>query len=57
VRSLNFVDSSGLMAILKGRKMLHELGGGLEIRGATGVVGRVIEITGLRELLSSDGRQ
>jgi anti-anti-sigma factor len=57
VREVSFVDSSGLMAILKGREMLHGLGGGLEVRGATGVVERVIDMTGLTELLSTDGRQ
>jgi anti-sigma B factor antagonist len=53
--ALQFIDSSGLRAILKGRELLEGRGGGIAISGASGIVERVIDMTGLNGLLSREG--
>jgi hypothetical protein len=43
--SAGALDSSGLRVILKAREALESVGGAIEIRGAPGVVERVIDMT------------
>lgn len=50
---LRFLDSSGISALLVARKALAKSGCVLELRGAQGVVRRVLEVTGLAHLLTS----
>jgi anti-anti-sigma factor len=54
VANLTFVDSTGLRAILAGREKLQAEGASLVLEGASGVVERVLDMTGLRGLLASD---
>ena len=49
---LTFVDSTGLRVILAGRERLQGIGATLALDGASGVVERVLEMTGLRGLLA-----
>jgi len=49
---LKFLDSSGIAAILSARQQIIDAGHGFELRGAKGIVRRVLEITGLTFLLS-----
>jgi anti-anti-sigma factor len=51
VSQLTFVDSTGLRVILAGRERLQAAGATLTLEGASGVVDRVLEMTGLRGLL------
>lgn len=53
VSRLTFVDSTGLRAILAGRENLQAAGATLALDGASGVVERVLEMTGLRGLLAN----
>jgi stage II sporulation protein AA (anti-sigma F factor antagonist) len=48
---LTFLDSSGLRALLSGRKALGDVNVSLVIEQASPAVERVLEITGTRELL------
>ncbi len=48
---VDFVDSSGLRTVLRAEQQLHEAGGELVVRGMSGAVERVLEITGLLERL------
>ena len=52
---LDFLDSSGITAILTARKEVVARGGTLVLDAANGIVRRVLEITGLSTLLR-DGR-
>jgi anti-anti-sigma factor len=52
VSRLTFVDSTGLRVILAGRERLQTVGATLALDGASGVVERVLEMTGLRSLLA-----
>jgi anti-anti-sigma factor len=52
VSRLTFVDSTGLRVILAGRERLQTIGATLVLDGASGVVERVLEMTGLRGLLA-----
>jgi anti-sigma B factor antagonist len=52
VSRLTFVDSTGLRVILAGRERLQTIGATLALEGASGVVERVLEMTGLRGLLA-----
>jgi anti-anti-sigma factor len=52
VGRLTFVDSTGLRVILAGRESLQAEGATLTLEGASGVVERVLEMTGLRGLLA-----
>jgi anti-anti-sigma factor len=53
VSDLTFVDSTGLRAILAGREQLQASGATLTLDGASGVVERVLDMTGLRGLLAN----
>jgi anti-sigma B factor antagonist len=52
VSGLTFLDSSGLRAILSARNELQSTGATLVLEGVTGTVERVLDATGLRELLT-----
>ena len=52
VSRLTFLDSTGLRVILAGRESLQGAGATLALDGASGVVERVLEMTGLRGLLA-----
>jgi stage II sporulation protein AA (anti-sigma F factor antagonist) len=49
---LNFLDSSGLRALLSAREQLHQAGATLQISAVSPAVDRVLEITGTRTLLT-----
>ena len=49
---LTFTDSSGIAALLAARRTITADGSGFVLRGASGVVRRVFEITGLAQLLA-----
>lgn len=49
---LEFCDSSGIAALLAARSRVTEDGRSFEIRGATGIVRQVFEVTGLSSLLT-----
>ncbi len=49
--NLEFIDSSGLAALLRARRRLEESGQSLEIRGAQGATRRVFEAAGLADVL------
>lgn len=48
---LQFIDSSGINALLQLREQLAARGGRLTVTGATPTVRRVLEITGLLDVL------
>lgn len=48
---VGYMDSTGLRAILIARQRIDENGGTLDITAASNIVQRLIEITGLTELL------
>ena len=48
---LDFLDSSGVHALIKGYHASNAAGGSLTVRGATGGVARVLYITGVAEVL------
>jgi anti-anti-sigma factor len=48
---LEFIDSSGLAALLRARRRIEEAGQRLEIRGAQGATRRVFEAAGLADVL------
>lgn len=53
---VEFLDSSGLRALVHGARMVEEGGGRLLVEGASGAVERVLELTDvLRRLSISDG--
>jgi anti-sigma B factor antagonist len=54
VSELTFIDSTGLRALLAGREKLHATTASFVLEGATGVVERVLELTGLRDRLSDE---
>ena len=49
---LSFLDSSGIAALLGARKRILAAGHEIEMRGAQGMVRRVLELTGLTHLLA-----
>lgn len=49
---LSFLDSSGIAALLGARSEILAAGKDFRLRGARGVVRRVLEVTGLEQLLS-----
>ena len=49
---LQFIDSTGITALVAARKEVIALGHGFEVLGASGMVRRVFEITGLVRFLS-----
>jgi anti-sigma B factor antagonist len=48
---LEFIDSSGLSALLRARRRIEEAGQHLEIRGAQGATRRAFEAAGLADVL------
>jgi anti-anti-sigma factor len=52
---LRFLDSSGVHALVKGYHAAAGSGGSLTVRNATGVVARVLHITGVAEALGMAG--
>ena len=48
---LHFLDSSGIAALLSARGEITQAGHDFELRGAQGIVRRVLELTGLAFLL------
>lgn len=44
---VNFIDSSGLSALIRGRNAAHEAGRELFVRNASGPVATVLAVTGL----------
>lgn len=48
---LEFIDSSGLSALLRARRRIEAVGQHLEIRGARGATRRVFEAAGLADAL------
>ncbi len=50
---LRFLDSSGIAALLSARSEIVERGHGFEMRGAQGIVRRVLDVTGLSFLLTT----
>jgi anti-anti-sigma factor len=51
---LNFIDSSGLRALLGAREQLEEAGATLQVTNLSPAVDRVLGMTGTRELLAGD---
>jgi anti-anti-sigma factor len=51
---LTFCDSTGIAAFVRGDNLAAAAGGWLRITGATGRVARVLEVTGLAEVLSHE---
>lgn len=49
---LEFLDSSGIAALLTARSDIVDRGHSFELRGAQGIVRRVLEVTGLTFLLA-----
>ena len=52
---LTFCDSNGIAALIAGYEACRAAGGQFHIRGETGAVARVLEISGVRTVLSSNG--
>jgi anti-anti-sigma factor len=51
LEQLRFLDSSGVHALVKGYHAAAGAGGSLTVRNATGVVARVLHITGVADAL------
>jgi len=52
LRRLTFCDSVGLSALIHGYQACSRAGGALRVIGATGMVDRLLRLTGVRELLT-----
>ncbi|GGR74941.1 anti-sigma factor antagonist [Micromonospora fulviviridis] len=52
---LTFCDSTGIAAFVRGDNLAAAAGGWLRITGATGRVARVLQMTGLAEVLRYEG--
>ena len=50
-QGLSFADSAGLRALLLARKQAEEQGVGLRLSRVSEALGRLLEMTGLREIL------
>jgi anti-anti-sigma factor len=50
---VGFCDSSGLSALVRTRNRLDEVGGAVGLVGATPIVQRVLDISGLTEVLGA----
>jgi anti-anti-sigma factor len=48
---LTFIDAAGIAALLSARRQISARGHELQLRGATGIVRRVFESVGLKELV------
>jgi anti-sigma B factor antagonist len=53
LRLLTFCDSVGLSALIHGYRACQNAGGTLRITGDTGLVSRLLTMTGVRELLTA----
>ncbi|MGH9027897.1 MAG: STAS domain-containing protein [Acidimicrobiia bacterium] len=53
VAEMSFIDSSGLRVLVQGRRRATEAGGALALRQPSDTVVRLLELTGLRELLEA----
>ncbi|MDO3704876.1 STAS domain-containing protein [Micromonospora sp. C28SCA-DRY-2] len=51
---LTFCDSSGIAAFVRGDNRASAAGGWLRVTGASGRVARVLEVTGLADVLGHD---
>ncbi|WBB76841.1 STAS domain-containing protein [Micromonospora sp. WMMD1128] len=51
---LTFCDSTGIAAFVRGDNLVADDGGWLRLTGATGRVARVLQVTGLAEVLRHD---
>lgn len=51
---LSFLDSSGIHALVKGHHAARNSGVAFSVRNATGAVRRVLEVTGVADLLGLD---
>ena len=49
---VDYMDSTGLRAVLVAREDVREAGGDLDIVAASSIVTRLIEITGIEDLLA-----
>ena len=54
VSGLNFIDSSGLRALLSAREQLESAGTPFRLTNVSAAVDRVLEMTGTRALLVTD---
>lgn len=52
LHGLQFLDSSGIAALLEARRTVTDSGRRFALRGAQGIVLRALEVTGLSHLLS-----
>jgi anti-sigma B factor antagonist len=53
VAGVSFIDSSGLRVLVQTRQRVTDAGGTLELRQPTDTVVRLLELTGLQDLLGS----
>lgn len=51
---VSFMDSSGLHVLLTARETAHGSGVGFDVVGATGLARRVLEVTGVLQLLTGE---
>jgi anti-sigma B factor antagonist len=54
--AVQFLDSSGIGLLVRGRRMADARGVGYQVRGARGMVRQVLEMTGVWAHLSGDNR-
>lgn len=52
--SLEFIDSSGIGVLLKGRRQADAAGVGYRVNAATGIVRQVLSLTGVLEHLTGE---
>ena len=57
LRGVTFCDSSGIACLIRVRRAAAESGGRLELRSVQGLVRRVLELTGVSELLGVRGSE
>ena len=50
---VDFIDCAGVGALVATRRKLENLGGGMAVSGTNRVVGRVLELLGMRETFAS----
>ena len=55
LEDVEFLDSSGLRALVHGARAIEDTGGRLLVEGASGAVARVLELTDLLQRLSAGG--
>lgn len=53
--NLGFIDSSGLAVLVRSRDDLKRSGGSLVVRNASKIARRLVEVTGLTEILTGAG--